>query len=357
MTPMRIAIGYDDIFLAHGEEGHIENRRRLEAILRRLDHTGWLRRAYTVFSHTASPQQIAWLHDPGYVEEVRLVSEQGGGYLDLDTVATADTFKAALVAAGTCMRAARDVMAAETDAAFCLVRPPGHHATRSRGMGFCFFNNVALAAEAAIRDGARRVAIIDWDVHHGNGTQEMFYHRGDVLYFSIHQAYYAGARGIFYPGTGTVDEVGVDAGLGKTLNVPLPAGADDQDYIEVFDQLVLPALRAYKPELVLVSAGFDAHHSDPLGGMLLTVPAFHRMTAMLCRAADELCDGRIVLVLEGGYDFDACAFGVEDCLRALIGEPSAHGDDAAPAPRPEDHKVVRRYLEHAISLHKQRSGI
>ncbi len=353
MAP-RLGLAYHDAFLLHGVEGHIENHQRLRAIMRRLEETGWVRELARVPVSVASDEEIAWLHDPGYREEVRLISQQGGGYLDLDTVATPETYQAATMAVGASMAAARMVMSGRLDAALCLVRPPGHHALPSRGMGFCFFNNIAFAAEAVLRDGAHRIAIVDWDLHHGNGTQEMFYHRGDVLYFSIHQAYHAGGGGIFYPGTGTVDEVGVDAGFGKTINVPLPGGAAHRDYLAAFDHILVPALYAYKPELILVSAGFDAHHTDPLGEMLLTIPAFHAMASALADAARDLCKSRLVLILEGGYDLEAMAFSVEDCLRALCGQESAHADDVAREPRAHEQVAVRRYLQHAISLHQER---
>ncbi len=354
---MKIGFAFDEVFLEHGVEWHPENRKRLEAILARLTDAGLLEKLQPLGIVPATPDELAWLHDPGYIEEIRHVSESGGGSLDADTIATDATWSAALKAAGACITAARRVLAGDINAAFCAVRPPGHHALPYRAMGFCFFNNVALAAEAALREGASRVAIVDWDVHHGNGTQEMFYHRGDVLYISIHQAYHEGALGIFYPGTGTVDEVGVDAGFGKTINIPLPAQATDQDYSDAFAQVVLPALRRYRPDIILISAGYDAHHADPLAGMLLTTRAFHSMARMIRDAAAALCDGRLVAVLEGGYELDALAASVHDTLRAFMGQDSAYKDDVAPKPRPEYHATVRQYLEHAIGMHRHRLGI
>ena len=354
---MKIAFAFDEIFLQHGVDWHPESRRRLEAVISRLQSAGMIEKLEPLQFSPASSDEIALVHDRGYIEEIRRVSQAGGDALDADTIATEATWPAALAAAGACMAAARQVLSGDLDAAFCAVRPPGHHATPYQAMGFCFFNNVALAAEAALREGASRVAIIDWDVHHGNGTQEIFYHRGDVLYISIHQAYHEGALGVFYPGTGTIDEMGVDAGFGKTINIPLPAQAIDQDYLDAFAQVVLPALRRFRPDIILISAGYDAHYADPLAGMLLTTRAFHSLTRMVRDAAADLCDGRLVLVLEGGYDLDALASSVHDTLRAMMGQDSAYKDDVAPQPRPEYHAVVRQYLEHAIGMHRHRLGL
>jgi acetoin utilization deacetylase AcuC-like enzyme len=354
-----VGLIYHEVFLEHGVAWHPENRRRLEAVLARLEREGWLERLARPPVLPATLEEAAWVHDPGYLEELELISRQRAAetYLDGDTIATPATWEAALRAAGGCIAAARAVRAGELEAAFCLVRPPGHHANRDRGRGFCFLNNVALAAEALIREGAAKVAIVDWDVHHGNGTQELFYHRGDVLYISIHQAYYEGGGGIFYPGTGTVDELGVDAGYGKNINIPLPGGAVDEDYLDAFAQVVVPALRAYRPQFILVSAGYDAHYLDPIGGMRLTAPVFHALTHMLMEVGRQVCQGGLVLVLEGGYDLEALAEGVDNCLRALHGLPAAYTDQVAPPPRPADHQQVRRYLQHAVERHRERLGI
>jgi acetoin utilization deacetylase AcuC-like enzyme len=354
---MRLGLAYDPIFLEHGVTWHPENRQRLEAIMRRLEATGWLGEVEHVPVEAAAEEELAWLHEPEYVEEVRVLSERGGGELDADTIATERTYEAAAMAAGACMRAARWVAAGELDAAFCAVRPPGHHAMPGRGMGFCFFNNVALAAEALVRGGAERVAIVDWDVHHGNGSQEMFYHRGDVLYMSIHQAYDAMGLGVFYPGTGTVDEVGVDAGLGKTVNMPLPAGAVDADYGDAIAQVVAPALRAWRPQMILVSAGYDVHHSDPLAGMCLTQRGVHLVMRTLADVAADVCGGKMVVAIEGGYNVEATAYGVEETLRAMTGLPPVHEEDRAPKVPEEMRAVVRRYLEHAIEVHRERLGL
>ncbi len=354
---MRLGLAYDPIFLEHGAPWHPENRTRLEAILRRLEATGWLENVIGVAVEAAAEEELVWLHDPEYVEEVRHIAERGGGELDADTIITERTYDAAAMAVGACMRVARWVAVGELDAGFCAVRPPGHHALPGRGMGFCFFNNAALAAEALIRGGAERVAIVDFDVHHGNGTQEMFYHRGDVLYASIHQAYDTHGHGVFYPGTGTVDEVGVDAGMGRTINIPLPAGAVDADYGDALAQVIVPALKAWRPQVLIVSAGYDLHHSDPLAGMCLTQRGIHLIMRTLTDAAAEVCGGKMVVVLEGGYDVEATACGVEETLRAMTGQPPAHADDMAPKVQDAVRTMARTYLEHAIEVHRERLGL
>jgi acetoin utilization deacetylase AcuC-like enzyme len=221
--------------------------------------------------------------------------------------------EAALLAAGASIQQTLDVLRGEASNAFALVRPPGHHAERTHAMGFCLFNNVAVAAEAALQAGAKRVLVLDWDVHHGNGTQSSFYDRDDVLFCSSHQY-------PFYPGTGAPEEVGQGKGWGYNVNVALPAGRDDADYGAVFNDVFLPIAQAYRPELILVSAGFDSHRADPIGEMAVTERGFAAMCSALYALAQELCGGRLVLLLEGGYDLDGLSQSVHACLEILTGE-------------------------------------
>lgn len=340
---------YDDIFLEHGEPWHPENFRRLEAIMGRLEEVGLRARMTELPTRGAEVEEVCWLHDEDYVEDLEALSAAGGGALDLDTIATELTYEAALVAAGSCIDAARAVVRGEVTNAFCLVRPPGHHARPPQGMGFCFFNNVALAAEALLRDGLERVAIVDYDCHHGNGTQEMFYHRGDVLYISLHQH-------PLYPGTGSVDEVGVDEGVGRNLNIPLPPQAQDAHYVRAFEEIVLPALAQYEPEALLVSTGYDGHFRETLVQMSLTADGFYRMSRYLVEAAEELCEGRQVVVLEGGYDLEiGLPESAEATACALLGDPAEagwHEPDAPPHERATDR--VREALSAVIELHRKR---
>jgi len=347
---MATGLVYDDIFLEHGEPWHVENRRRLEAVVARLQGGGLWDRLEPLDIQPASENQLLWLHDEDYLEELQFISQRGGGQLDADTVANWATWAAATTAAGSCMAAVQDLLEGGVDNALCLVRPPGHHARRSGAMGFCFLNNVALAAEAALRHSLQRVAIIDFDIHHGNGTQEMFYHRGDVLYASIHQ------EGI-YPGTGSLDEVGVDAGTARTLNLPLPGRAQDRHYLRALDEVVLPLMRRHQPELILVSAGYDGHHSDRAAWLAqheLTTDVYHAMTVRLRELAEELCGGRLLVCLEGGYELAALAHGVENTALALLGEPLAEPDPSTPSVHPDATARVDEYLEAAIEVHRTR---
>ena len=344
---MATGLVYDELFLEHGEPWHVENRQRLEAIVARLQGSGLWERLEPLDITPADENQLLWLHDEDYLEELQLLSRRGGGQLDADTVANWATWAAATTAAGSCMAAVGDMLEGGVDNALCLVRPPGHHARPSQGMGFCFLNNAALAAEFALRHSLRRVAIFDWDIHHGNGTQEMFYHRGDVLYISIHQ-------GGIYPGTGSLDEVGVDAGTARTVNLPLARGAQDRHYLRAMDEVALPIMRRYEPELIIVSAGYDGHHSDPLAGHELTTDVYHAMTARLRELAEELCEGRLLVCLEGGYALEALAHGVENTALALLGEPIAEPDAGAPAVHPDATARVDEYLEAAIEVHRAR---
>jgi acetoin utilization deacetylase AcuC-like enzyme len=254
------------------------------------------------------------VHDEEYL---RIMAETAGSAVafDEDTYTSPETFEIALLAAGAAVEAVDRVIESRGNRAVALVRPPGHHAGRNQAMGFCFYNNVAVAAAQACALGISRVAIVDYDVHHGNGTEDIFADDPSVLYISLHQA-------PFYPGTGAVGDVGRGEGTGFTVNVPLEAGAVDEDYRLVFAEVVLPVLRRFDPGLVLVSAGFDAHERDPLAGMRLSSQAFAAMTSDLRSVADESCDGRLVLVTEGGYDLRALT-------ESLLGVVSVLGSDGA----------------------------
>jgi acetoin utilization deacetylase AcuC-like enzyme len=230
--------------------------------------------------------------------------------LDVDTYTSPETYEVARLAAGAAIDAVERVMDGAHKRAFALVRPPGHHAEQHRAMGFCFFNNIAIGAAHARTLGARRVAIVDYDVHHGNGTQHVFSHDASVLYISAHQYPY-------YPGTGAADEVGDLEGRGFTVNLPLAAGAVDEDYRVIFSEVILPVLRQFAPDLLMLSAGFDAHERDPLGGMRLTTAAFAAMTRELRRVAEECCDGRLVAVMEGGYDLRALCESMHEVATVL----------------------------------------
>ncbi len=305
---------YDPIFLEHDLRGHPENAQRLVRITRLLEEAGMMARLTLVPARAISEAELAWNHAPEYVDQVRRVAEQGGGHLDLDTYVRADSYEAALKAAGGLIDLTAAVLEGGLDNGFGLVRPPGHHALRARGMGFCLFNNVALAAYAALEaHGLERVLIVDFDVHHGNGTQDSFDQDPRVLYFSTHQYPH-------YPGTGHWQEIGRGDGQGTTANVPLPPGVGDAGFNLIFEDFMWPLAERYRPQLILVSAGYDAHWSDPLAGMALSVTGYAQLARSLKSLAEALCHGRLVFTLEGGYNLDVLSYGVLNAFKALLGD-------------------------------------
>ena len=268
----------------------------------------------------ATEAELARVHDREYIS---LISETAGRAtaLDADTFTSPESYDVALLAAGAAIECVEHVLGGSGRRALAMVRPPGHHAERNRAMGFCLFNSIAVAAAHARARGAARVAIVDYDVHHGNGTQWSFYDDPSVLFVSSHQYPY-------YPGTGAATETGTGRGVGFTVNLPMEAGATDADYELAYNTIAFPVLRQFRPELILISAGFDALADDPLGGMRLTADQFARLTATMCAIAEESCNGRVVAISEGGYDLG----GFASCLRAVIpvlnGETSPAGDRA-----------------------------
>ena len=250
-------------------------------------------------------------------DQVRLITElaqTGGGWVDPDTFVVPASYDAALLAVGAAMQATSDVLAGLQRNAFVIVRPPGHHATRSRAMGFCLFNNVAVAARWALDEGgAQRVAVLDVDVHHGNGTQDIFYDCPEVLYYSTHQY-------PFYPGTGRIEEVGQNDGMGTTVNVPLAAGSGDGVFLDATRRVLLPAVRRFRPDVILVSLGFDAHWADPLAQMRLTTSGYGEILTEIKALADETCGGKLVFLLEGGYDLDVIEAGAGLAGSVLTGK-------------------------------------
>ncbi len=297
----RTGLVYDPTFLAHRVSPHHPERpERLQAIISGLEECGLLEKLTPLRPRMATEDELSAIHSAEYLQRIEQACAAGERYLDsLDTEICRDSYVAARLAAGGVLVAAEAVMRGQVQNAFCALRPPGHHALHGRAMGFCLVNNVAVAARYLQRShGARRILIVDWDVHHGNGTQAAFYADDSVLYFSTHQF-------PFYPGTGAATERGQGKGEGYTVNVPLPAGADDAAYERAFKEVLLPAAKSYRPDFVFISAGFDAHHSDPLGGMSVTEAGFRRMLQVVLELARECWAGRLVSVLEGGYNLDA----------------------------------------------------
>ncbi len=296
-------------FLRHGAEfTHPESPQRLVAIYEMLDNPDMVWKFIGIDAREASRVELERVHKPAYIDAIAATAGRAATMLDPDTVATPDTYETALLAAGGVMNAIDAVVCRAAGNAFAFIRPPGHHAQPRTAAGFCIFNNIAIGARHALgRHRMDRILIVDWDLHHGNGTQEIFFEDREVLYFSTHQ-YPA------YPGTGSLGEMGKGRGLGYTVNVPLNPGADDSCYVRVFREMLLPIALAYRPEMIMVSAGFDPYIGDPLGEMKVTPAGFACLTRMLLDLAAECCEGRLVLVLEGGYHIQ----GLTKCVRAVL---------------------------------------
>jgi acetoin utilization deacetylase AcuC-like enzyme len=313
---VKLAIADDDIFLEHrSDEAHPERPQRLEAARLGLQGSRWLTQPEAadevvhVVARDATFEELRRVHSASHIE--RLEAARGRtGHFDADTYYSPRSQPAAVRAAGAGLQLV-EALNEGADYALGLLRPPGHHATADRVMGFCLLNNIAVAARHTQRVAPGRVLILDWDVHHGNGTQDIFYEDAGVLYVSLHQSPQ-------YPGTGSLREQGAGKGVGFNVNVPLPAGSDDAVYFRAFEQIVQPVVRQFQPEWLLVSAGYDAHQRDPLGGMALTSEAFGTMTRQLLEGVSERGRGRTLFLLEGGYDLEGVAGGVQATLNALL---------------------------------------
>jgi acetoin utilization deacetylase AcuC-like enzyme len=306
----------------HDTGGHPENARRLTAIEEAMSERDWLGMDL-VEAPAATREQLERVHSAAHVDSIRELSERGGGPIDLDTVASAGSWEAALHAAGGALHAAERLLS-EGGWAFCGLRPPGHHAERDRAMGFCLFNNVAVAAAHAIAQlGVERVLVLDWDVHHGNGTEAIFYGSSQVLYSSIHQS-------PLYPGTGVETDFGSGDGQGYTVNLPVPPGSGPDEFLSLVQTVVAPIARQWRPELICISAGYDAHHDDPLANCNLDDAAYGDMAATMRGLAAEL-DAPVLICLEGGYSLGALSRSVVVTLEAFSEDGAPRSAPAAPA--------------------------
>ena len=312
----RTGIVRDERYIEHiTDDYHPENPNRLRSIyamLQQKDMEGFFTE---IPPRLATREELEMVHLPSYIDLIASTAGQTARRLDPDTVASPKSYEAACLAVGGVLEAIEAALQGKVDNAFALVRPPGHHAEKNRAMGFCIFNNIALGAKYVMKiHGIERILIIDWDVHHGNGTQNTFYEDPKVLYFSTHR------YGFFYPGTGAPAEVGSGKGEGFTVNVPMSPGSGDADYGNIFHHILKPIALSYKPQFIFVSAGFDTYSRDPLGGMRMTENGYTRLTNIIMDIAQTTCGGKIIISLEGGYDLDGLATSVKAVLRELRGE-------------------------------------
>ncbi len=304
---------YDHVYLEHDTGDHPESARRLETVISGLDMKFIRQQLKLIPARPATLEELTTVHQAGYISRMEGFCRQGGGVWDADTVMSHGSYKAALYAAGGSIAAVEAVVKKSVPCAYALVRPPGHHATSNNAMGFCIFNNVAIAANYALRAfQMSRVLIIDFDVHHGNGTQEAFAHNPSVLYISMHQH-------PLFPGTGHLDGPSPVNSAGA-INIPLPGGCGDIEYKQVFDEIVVPAAQRFKPELILVSAGYDGHWADEMSNMLLTLDGYYHITHVIQQLANELCGGRIIYCLEGGYNLQVLSNAINATFSLWLGE-------------------------------------
>ena len=307
---MKTAFIYDETYLKHDYPDHPERKERLISIINHLENRGIMKDLLQINPRRATAEEVSLNHDPAYVQEIHDFCKSGGGFLDPDTYANEFSYDSALLAVGAVLEGIDKIIAGEAETAFCAVRPPGHHAEYAKAMGFCLFNNVAVGAHYLRKKGFERVFIIDFDAHHGNGTQRSFYQDDSVFYFSTHQY-------PFYPGTGSTNERGAGKGEGFTLNVPLPAGATDYEVVPIYENLLPKVMGEFKPEFVIVSAGYDLHEKDPLAYLEVSTEGVRKIVRSILKVSKDL-GAKTIFSLEGGYDLSALGESVSATLEEMI---------------------------------------
>ena len=305
---------FEQIYLDHNLEGHPESAKRLNSIYSKLENDIIFSRLLKINARSATKEELILCHSSDYIERVERVCKNGGGYLDQDTYTNTHTFHAATIAVGGLISLTKAVIENKIKNGIALVRPPGHHALAENGMGFCIFGNVAIASKAAIKNfNIKKAAIVDIDVHHGNGTQELIGNNPNILFISTHQY-------PFYPGTGAIKEMGTNEAKGTIINIPLQPHTNDESFKIIYEEIIIPALKKFKPEIIFVSAGYDSHWMDPLANMGLSLNGYSWISKKLVETAEEICSGKIVFTLEGGYNLDILATGVLNSIKSMMGE-------------------------------------
>ncbi len=340
----RIQIVDDSRFRDHvAPPGHPEHEARLQAVGEILAE--YAERTESASPREASDEELLRVHSGAHLRHVEQAAQRAPAQLDPDTYVSSASFEVARLAAGSCVDLALRIAGGKADAGFAASRPPGHHAESTHAMGFCLFNNVAIAARALQAEaGMDKILILDWDVHHGNGTQHSFDDDPSIFYASTHQF-------PFYPGTGAANEVGSGRGEGATFNIPLPAGCGDFEYIGVFQHLLVPVVREFRPDMILVSCGFDAHASDPLASMSLSGAGYLEMACIIRTLADELCEGRLCMVLEGGYAEQGLREGTSAVLDALLESDRSR---IGPTPELQQGSSLRQIVREVSAVHRGR---
>jgi len=342
MKKSSTGIVFDPIFLKHDQSGHPENAKRLESIISALKEKRLLEKVKPLKSRLAEVDEITICHTKEYVEYAKEFCEKGGGYFDPDTYSNKNSFLAAATAVGSSVNLAKVVIKGELKNGFALLRPPGHHALANRSMGFCLFGNIAITAKVALsQPGIGKVAIVDFDVHHGNGTQALVGDNPNILFISTHQY-------PFYPGTGSIREIGQGDSEGTIVNIPLQAGVGDNGFKMVYEKVVIPSLENFKPDLILISAGYDAHWDDPLANLNLSLTGYNWISRELIKSAERICEGKIIFFLEGGYNLEVLSNGVANTIRGLLGIELF--DDPLGKPN-EEEPNIGRVLNELIKIH------